>query len=168
MAIGDTIHVHDRMQRGYSYKLEAAPGRGFDESFKPALTPAEMLKHGVFEGKYMNDCREEFPASWFKGAKLSDEPDPSINCFGIKSRQPLSVWRQKGWIIEPDPRGWFQWYCRYYLGRRIPEVDKKQIARWRSFTRHAAQVKANCEPHNFSCRPRQRQALLQWAYDPFI
>jgi hypothetical protein len=168
MAIGDLVHVSDRMQHGYSYRLTAAVGRGFADGFVPALTPAEMLKLGVFEGKYLNDCRDEFPASWFAEAKLSDEPDPSINCFGIKSRQPLSVWRQKGWIIEPDPRGWFQWYCRYYLGRRLPRVDDKQIRRWRSFARHAAQVKQNCEPHDFNCRPRQRQALLQWAYDPFI
>jgi len=168
MRVGDVITVDDRMQRGYRYRLEAPVGRGFDPSFKPALTPAEMLRHGVFEGKYLNDCREEFPANWFKGARLSEIADPSINAFAIKSRQPLSVWRQKGWIIEPDPRGWFQWYCRYYLGRRIPNVDSKQIARWRSFARHAAQVRHNCDPHDLSCRPRQRQALLQWAYDPFI
>jgi hypothetical protein len=168
MAIGDIIRVHDKMQRGYSYKLESASGRSFDPSFTPHFAPAQMLRHGVFEGKYMNDCHTEFPASWFNGARLSDEPDPAVNCFGIKSRQPLSVWRQKGWIIGPDPRGWFQWYCRYYLGRRIPDVDRKQIARWRSFARHAAQVRQNCDPHDFSCRPRQRQALLQWAYDPFI
>ncbi len=168
MAKGDTIHVHDSMQRGYSYTLEAGVGRGFAEDFKPALTPQEMLKLGVFEGKYLNDCRGEYPASWFTHARVSDEADPTINCFGVKSRQPLSVWRQKGWIIDPDPRGWFQWYCRYYLGRRIPGVDDKQIKRWKSFARHAGQIKANCEPHDFSCRPRQRQALLQWAYDPFI
>jgi len=168
MAVGDTIHVHDKMQRGYSYRLEAAAGRGFASGFNPALTPAEMLKLGVFEGKYCNDCRAEFPASWFKDARLSDEPDPSVNCFGIKSRQPLSVWRQKGWIIEPDPRGWFQWYCRYYFGRRLSGVDDRQIRRWKSFARHAGQIRANCEPHDLSCRPRQRQALLQWAYDPFI
>ena len=168
MAVGDLVRVNDRMQSGYSYKLVAVVGRGFPLDFKPALSPAEMLKLGVFEGKYLNDCRDEFPAAWFNGARLSDEPDPSINCFGVKSRQPLSVWRQKGWIIEPDPRGWFQWYCRYYLGRRIAGVDDKQIARWKSFARHAGQIRANCDPHDLSCRPRQRQALLQWAYDPFI
>ena len=168
MAIGDVVRVNDRMQRDYSYELTAGVGRSFAAGFKPALSPAEMLKLGVFEGKYLNDCRDEFPASWYTKPKLSDEPDPSINCFSIKSRQPLSVWRQKGWIIEPDPRGWFQWYCRYYLGRRIAGVDDKQIARWKSFARHAGQIRANCDPHDLTCRPRQRQALLQWAYDPFI
>jgi len=168
MAIGDVVRVNDRMQRGYSYKLTAPAGRGFAGDFRPAFTPAEMLKLGVFEGKYCNDCRGEFPASWFAHARLGDEPDPALNCFGVKSRQPLQVWRDKGWIIGPDPRGWFQWYCRYYLGRRLPDIDARQIARWKSFARHAGQIRANCEPHDLGCRPRQRQALLQWAYDPFI
>jgi hypothetical protein len=127
-----------------------------------------MLGMGVFEGKYVNDCRDEFPARWYEGAKLSDSPDPKINYFGVKSRQPLAVWREKGWIYGPDPRGWFQWYCRYYLGRRIPDVDEKQIKRWRAFARHAAQVRASCDPGDWTCRPRQRQGLLQWAHDPFI
>lgn len=165
---GDVVRVSDKMQKGYSYKLEAAAGRDFDPDFQPHFTPKEMLKLGVFEGKYMNDCRNEFPADWFKGASLSDEPDVDCNAFKIKSRQPLSVWREKGWIIEPDPRGWFQWYCRYYMGRRIPGVDDKQIARWKNFARHAGQVRANCHPGDVTCRPRQRQALLQWSYDCFM
>ena len=162
---GDRIVVNDRMQQGYSYVLEAGTGRISHDDFTPHFTPKEMLAMGVFEGKYLNDCRDEFPQSWFDGAKLSDKPDPSLNYFGIKSRQPLSEWQRKGWIIEPDPRGWFQWYCRYYLGRRLPGVDDKQIKRWRNFARHAAQVRKNCDQNELSCRPRQRQALLQWAYD---
>jgi len=168
MAVGETIHVNDRMQSGYSYELTAPEGGGFAEAFTPAFTPAQMLELGVFEGKYCNDCREEFPASWFASARLSDVADPTLNCFGIKSRQSLAVWREKGWIIGPDPRGWFQWYCRYYRGRRLPAVDARQIGRWRAFARHAAQIRANCAPHDLNCRPRQRQALLQWAYDPFV
>ena len=168
MALGDTIIVNDTMQSGYSYRLTAPIGADFDPRFTPALTPPEMLKMGVFEGKYLNDCRDEFPDDWYAKARLSERPDESINCFGIKSRQPLSVWREKGWIYGPDPRGWFQWYCRYYMGRRLPDIDQRQIGRWRNFARHAGQIRANCEPHDLSCRPRQRQALLQWAYDPFI
>lgn len=166
--VGLTINVHDKMQRGYSYTLEAPTGRDFDPAFRPHFAPAEMLKMGVFEGKYCNDCRDEFPASWFENARLSDTGDIACNYFGVKSRQPLGVWKMKGWIIDPDPRGWFQWYCRYHLGRRIPGVDAKQIARWRSFARHAGQIRSNCEPHDLACRPRQRQALLQWSYDCFI
>ena len=137
------IYVSDKMQTGYSYKLSAKEGEDFDSSFKPELTPLQMLQMGVFEGKYLTDCQKEFPSHWFEKAKLSPEkPNPKINYFGLKSRQSLFVWRQKGWILEPDPRGWFQWYCRYYLGRRLPEIDNIQIKRWRSFRRHKAQTHA--------------------------
>ncbi len=165
---GSVIKVRDRMQKGYSYILAAPPGENFAPGFEPFFSPKEMLKLGIFEGKYCNDCQNEFPADWFKNAKMSKVADPSLNCFGVKSRQSLQVWRQKNWILEPDPRGWFQWYCRYWLGRRLPEIDAFQIKRWRAFTRHAAQVKANCPEHCLTCRPRQRQALLQWSYNPFI
>ena len=168
MAIGDIIQVNDRMQTGYSYELEAPMGEEFDPGFTPFHTPAEMLVMGVFEGKYLNDCRDEFPVDWFEGAKLSDTPNPALNYFAIKSRQPLSVWREKGWIYGPDPRGWFQWYCRYFMGRRLPQTDATQIKRWRAFSRHAGQIRANCDAGDIFCRPRQRQALLQWAYDPLI
>ena len=168
MKIGDQISISDRMQTGYSYALSAPMGLDFAENFTPYYSPKEMLQMGVFEGKYCNDCTDEFPPDWFEAAKLSDKPDISLNYFGIKSRQPLSVWQEKGWIYGPDPRGWFQWYCRYYLGRRIPDIDAIQIKRWRAFSRHAGQVRANCDPGDIFCRPRQRQALLQWAYDPLI
>jgi hypothetical protein len=166
--VGSIIRVDDLMQTGYEYELTAPPGKNFAENFRPHFTPKEMLELGVFEGKYCNDCRDEFPEEWFRHAKISRQADPSLNYFGVKSRQSLQVWREKGWIIGPDPRGWFQWYCRYWLGRRLPDIDNFQIKRWRSFARHAAQIRANCPEHCLSCRPRQRQALLQWAYDPFI
>ncbi len=162
------ITVNDSYQTGYTYRLEAPMGQGFDPGFRPALTPKQMLEMGVFEGKYLNDCRAEFPADWFEGARLSDTPDIRCNFFGVKSRQPLAVWREKGWIYGPDPRGWFQWYCRYTMGRRLPQTDALQIKRWRAFSRHAGQVRAHCMAGDLSCRPRQRQALLQWAYDPFL
>ena len=166
--IGDTVAVNDRMQSGYSYKIEALSGRKFDQDFNPHFSPKVMLELGVFEGKYCNDCVHEFPQSWYRRARISETANPSLNWFGIKSRQSLSDWCHKGWIIGPDPRGWFQWYCRYYLGRRIPRIDNIQIKRWKSFVRHQAQVRRNCVPGDLSCRPRQRQALLQWSYDPFI
>lgn len=163
-----SVLVNDKMQDGYRYELVEPIGKGFDAGFEPYFTPAEMLELGVFEGKYLNDSRREFPADWFENAKLSETADPSLNRFGLKSRQPLSVWRQKGWIFGPDPRGWFQWYCRYYMGRRLFEIDAIQIKRWRAFRRHAGQIRANCDPGDVYCRPRQRQGLLQWSHDPFI
>ena len=161
-----TVTVNDRMQRGYRYALTAPTGRNFDPEFKPELTPAQMLKLGIFGGKYMTDCTKEFPKSWFTHAKLSPKKrDRSLNCFGADASQPLAEWQRKGWIHEDDPRGWFQWYCRYWSGRRLPGEDERQVARWRAFRRHAAQVRRHCEPGDPFCRPRQRQALLQWAYD---
>jgi hypothetical protein len=159
------ITVDDRMQRGYRYELTAPEGEQFDAAFKPEVTPAEMLELGVFGGKYMTDCRAEFPATWFARARLSPQgADPQCNHFGVLAGQPLAEWRRKGWIHPDDPRGWFQWYCRYFRGRRH-EDDARQIGRWHNFVRHAAQVRRNCEPGDPFCRPRQRQALLQWAYD---
>lgn len=165
-----TVTVNDKMQRGYRYTLTAPSGRGFDPRFKPELTPKEMLELGVFGGVYLRDCGGEFPKSWFARAKLQESGsyvhDPALNYFGVNASQPLSVWREKGWIDEEhDPRGWFQWYCRYYLGRRLPEEDERQIKRWLAMRRHIAQIKKHCRPGDPSCHARQRQALLHWAYD---
>src|SRR5512139_190361 len=160
------VRVNDRMQSDYQYLLTAPEGDRFDPSFRPELTPSEMLALGVFGGKYMTDCREEFPATWFAHARLAaGRRDASLNCFGVDAGAPLSEWRRKGWIHPDDPRGWFQWYCRYYRGRRVPGEDERQIGRWKAFRRHLAQLRRHCEPGDLSCRRRQRQALLQWAYD---
>lgn len=168
MKIGKDVIVDNIMQRGYEYRLVAPMGKEFADGFEPYYTPKEMLEMGVFEGKYLNDCKDEYPKDWFENAKLCATPDASVNYFAIKSRQPLQVWRQKGWVFDLDPRGWFEWYCRYYMGRRHDDMDAIQIKRWRAFRRHAGQIKANCEPGDIWCRPKQRQALLQWSYNPLI
>ena len=163
--MGKRIVVNDKMQKNYSYLLSEPMGKNFDEDFKPELTPKEMLSLGVFEGHYMTDCKDEFPADWFKNAKLSPEkPDKNLNLFKVKASQPLREWIKKGWIRPQDPRGWFQWYCRYYMGRRSVD-DERQIQRWKNIRRHVSQVKKNCYRGDLSCRPRQRQAILHWAYD---
>jgi len=159
------VVVHDLMQDGYTYYLTEPEGKNFDPEFKPELTPREMLELGVFGGKYMTDCREEFPADWFANARLCHEEHRSeLNYFLINASKPLWYWKAKGWIYEEDPRGWFQWYCRYYRGRRCPD-DERQIRRWKAMRRHIAQIKKHCVPGDLSCRRRQRQALLHWAYD---
>jgi hypothetical protein len=159
------IVVHDLMQRGYVYYLTEPPGENFDPEFRPELTPKEMLGLGVFGGKYMTDCRAEFPRDWFQRAKLCHERhDPELNFFGVNASKPLAYWQQKGWIYHEDPRGWFQWYCRYYLGRRCSD-DERQIKRWKAMTRHIAQIVRHCRRGDLDCRRRQRQALLHWAYD---
>jgi hypothetical protein len=161
------VVVNDKMQQGYEYVLTKPTGKHFHPEFTPHLTPKEMLELGVFGGLYFSDKPEEFPASWFKNAKLSPDGKrhKELNYYGLNASQPLSVWQTKGWIHPDDPRGWFQWYCRYYLGRRHEE-DERQIKRWKAIARHIAQIRHSCRPGDQFCRPRQRQAILHWAYDP--
>lgn len=162
------IVVSDKMQKGYEYFLAEPAGKSFDPNFKPELSPKEMLSLGVFGGRYLRDCRKEFPKSWFSSAKFHPEEMPGhdrkLNFFGVEASQSLQVWRQKGWIRKQDPRGWFQWYCRYYMGRRSAD-DQRQIRRWRAIGRHISQIKKNCDPGGLDCRKKQRQAVLHWAYD---
>lgn len=162
------IVVNDKVQKNYIYVLTSPIGRSFDPRFKPDLTPKQMLELGSFGGRYMRDCQDEFPKEWFAKAKLHPlglpGHDKKLNYFGVDASQPLSVWVKKGWIHPDDPRGWFQWYCRYYLGRRGPD-DNRQIKRWRAMVRHVAQVKKACKPGDLNCRKKQRQALLHWGYD---
>ncbi len=159
------ILVNDKMQQDYVYLLSEPLGKNFDPEFNPELTPKEMLELGVFGGKYMTDCKAEFPVEWYNNAKLcAEKHDSNLNFYGINASQPLRVWKSKGWMHPDDPRGWFQWYCRYYMGRRHAD-DRRQIKRWKAMNRHAAQVKIYCSAGDLECRAKQRQALLHWAYD---
>ena len=169
----------------YTYTLTAPAGKEFAAGFRPALSPGQMLQAGAFEGKYLNDSWSEFPREWFedglRAGRLRAVADPSANAFGVKSRLSLGEWLHNGWIRAPDPRGWFHWYCRYWIGRRAPDIDAVQIARWRAFARHRGQVVASYRRLREEGKPvpttreekrrhraRQRQALLQWAYDPWV
>jgi hypothetical protein len=162
------VTVNDKMQKGYKYEIIEPEGKNFDPRFRPSLTPKQMLALGVFGGVYMRDSQKEFPKDWFTRAKMQKEGtrkrDPKLNFFEVNASQPLSVWREKGWIYKDDPRGWFQWYCRYYMGRRGAD-DERQIKRWVAMKRHASQVVNSCRPLDFNCHRKQRQALLHWAYD---
>lgn len=167
-----TIAMKDNLQK-YSYRCSEAAGRNFDPAFKPHLTPKQMLTLGVFGGNYFEGYHDEFPKDWFARAKLSKRKktpsyegwyDKDANYFKVKASQSRREWIRKGWIHKDDPRGWFQWYCRYYLGRRHPD-DTRQIERWQKMTRHIRWLRGACGVGEVSCRPRQRQALLHWAYD---
>lgn len=165
--MADIVTVSDRFQKKYRYTRVVPMGARFDPRFTPDLTPEKMLELGVFGGLYMTDKPKEFPRAWFVKAKLAKDKkvDPALNYFGVMASQPLRVWREKGWIHKDDPRGWFQWYCRYYMGRRIPAEDERQIKRWIAMRRHVAQIQKNCSAGDFACHTKQRQALLHWAYD---
>lgn len=159
------IVVNDLMQQNYVYLVTEPMGQNFHPDFRPELIPKAMLELGVFGGKYMTDCAAEYPVDWFANAKLCREcHDPAMNCFGVNASQPLSFWKTKGWLYTEDPRGWFQWYCRYFMGRRCRD-DARQIQRWNAIRRHAAQIRKHCKPCDLSCRRKQRQVLLHWAYD---
>jgi len=159
----EKVRVNDLMQKDYVYYLTNLMGKNFDLEFKPELTPKQMLKLGVFGGKYMSDCKKEFPKNWFIGVKLCHKKhDSNLNFFKVNASQSLSEWNRKGWIYGEDPRRWFQWYCRYYMGRRCFN-DARQIKRWKMMVRHVYQVKRNCVKGDFDCHRKQRQALLYWA-----
>ena len=160
------IIVNDKMQKNYSYIITELEGSNFHPDFNPELSPKILLSMGIFGGKYMNDCINEFPNDWFENAKLSKKnKNINLNFYKVDASLPLSHWQKKGWIHKSDPRGWFQWYCRYYMGRRNKIEDERQIKRWTALKRHIGQIKKNCSIKDLSCRRKQRQALLHWAYD---
>ena len=140
----------------------------FYKIFKPQVSPKKMLELGVFGGSYFGLKIKEYPKSWFQNAKISKDFDVNLNRFKIKSGLSRTEWMKKGWIFKEDPLGWFQWYCRFANGRRIHHIDEIQIKRWKAFKRHVTAIKKNCEQGDIHCRRRQRQAILQWAYNPFI
>jgi len=154
-------------QQEYTYYLTELTGRNFDPEFTPELTPKEMLKLGVFGGHYWYDgIPKEYPKSWFAGVKLDSEgKNPELNFFKINASQSHEIWKKKGWINTQDPHGWFEWYCRYYMGRRSSD-DARQIKRWKAIKRHIGAIKKNCKKKDITCRIKQRQAVLHWAYDP--
>lgn len=163
----NTIEVDEEYQSGYKYILSEKPGKNFRPDFEPQLTPKQMLSLGIFGGDYFIEVPNEFPANWFSGVAFSKtgKSDKNLNYFKVNASQPLKVWQQKGWIYPEDPKGWFLWYCRYYLGRRIEDEDDRQIKRWKNMRRHITQLQNSCDAGDENCRPRQRQALLHWAYD---
>ena len=140
----------------------------FYKIFKPQLSPKKMLELGVFGGAYFGQNIKEYPKSWFEKAKISKNFDVNLNRFKIAAGLSREHWIEKGWIFKEDPLGWFQWYCRFSLGRRISHIDEIQIKRWKNFTRHVKAIEKNCDSGDLACRRRHRQAILQWAYDPHI
>lgn len=161
------VVVDEEYQKDYTYTLNEPAGMNYSSDFLPQLRPEQMLKLGVFGGNYFTQPPNEFPSSWFEGVEFSrsGSSNKKLNFFCVNASQSLEVWQNKGWIYFEDPKGWFLWYCRYYQGRRIEDEDERQIKRWKNMRRHMTQLKNSCDKGDLTCRPRQRQALLHWAYD---
>jgi hypothetical protein len=154
--------------------------------FRPNLSPKEVLQLGSFGGTYFRPIYssvtgisygseewKEFPADWFEKLNIAQRVTSKtyrndVNRYNEHCGGDLEMWESSGWITHIDPYGWFQWYCRSWMGRRLPTLDAIQIKRWKAFARHSGGVKKNCPAGDLSCRPRQRQALLQWAWNPYI
>jgi hypothetical protein len=152
---------------GTTWNIEGKFGSVEGFSSRPKLTPDMMLRLGVFGGTFIYDMIDEIPLEWILMAlvegkiSLTGRPDPECNFYRVLSVQDIKEWQRHGWINEQDPKGWFQWYIRYFLGRRTAD-DKRQCDRWHSFRRHLGQLIVNKHQE----RLKQRQACIQWGYNP--
>ena len=158
--------------------------------FTPNLTPKQVIQAGTWGGCYFhprggkqgirgpcNITHEEFPQDWFAGLKpdqyRSRRYDKDRNKYGVVAGQDQAYWEEHGWIIPQDPRGWFQWYCRFYLGRRTKD-DARQISRWVGVAGAKGRWKTNlCKKCVYANKrwdddtvsPVVRQTMLHWAYE---
>ncbi len=147
-------------------RCTAPAGRNFDRRLPPELTPAQMLRLGVFCGKYMTDCRKEFPKSWFARAKLAGKArDCALNYFGVDASQPLSVWRKKAGSIATIRAAGFNGIAAITWAGAFPTRTRGRSSAGKRSAATFVKFRKNCEPGDVTCRPRQRQALLHWAYD---
>jgi hypothetical protein len=155
------IKSYDPLQRGYSYYVNSkAPKR---EDFKPDLTPYMCLRLGIFGGSYFAGYRQflrEFP---HLDHTIWPGPSADVNFYGVLASMSRREWVQRGWMHDDDPRGWFQWYCRYDMGRRHAD-DDRQIARWNAFK--IRKLRAIGDDTNPQSQPKTRQGLLHWGIRP--
>jgi hypothetical protein len=162
---GSFVRVRNPHQWDYEYRLEHPPGT-IRRGFNPALTPTEMLQLGVFGGSYMHGCLHDYPAEFSAGVTTVPKSNPRFNCFKVQSGDSREYWESRGWMSVEDPLGWFEWYCRYWMGRELPGEDSRQIARWAAFApRHRGAIIAFASG-DITGRSKTRQALLHWAHDP--
>ena len=152
--------------------------------FGTNLTPIEVIKKGSFGGTFFRDIysgvsHKFYRNSWkeFKELKnidcnyySSDYHDASLDKYGVKCGTSLRFCENKGWINKIDPYEWFQWYFRYYLGRRS-EDDKRQIKRWKEIVNRLKGIlvkmikDADSKFDDYSISPKIRQILLHWGYE---
>ena len=165
----------------------------FDDypEFKPNLTPKQVLRMGSFGGTYFRDIHssitgknykgktviKNLPDDWFKGMDIdkkitSSKYDKNVNKYKVKCGSKLEAWEKSGWIVEQDPYGWFQWYCRFYMGRRTDD-DERQVKRWLAFAGPKGRFKKNlinkikdnnADIDDYTISPVIRQSLQHWGY----
>ena len=142
-------------------------------NFSPNKTPIEVIKEGAFGGTYFRDIYSGINEKWYKnsrkefvqlkniGAKfyVSDYNDVNVNKYDVKCGASLRFWEINDWINKIDPYGWFQWYFRYWSGRRS-KYDKRQTNRWkkivgRSRGKLARMIRdAGCKFDDYSTSPK--------------
>ena len=147
-------------------------------------SPVEVISEGAFGGTHFRDIYSGVNGKWYRNSwkefkflssidkKLyaSSYYDVGVNKYGVKFGTSLRFWESKGWINGIDPYGWFQWYCRYWLGRRSSD-DKRQIKRWRAIVNRFKSVLVRMikdkgtKFDDYSVSPKIRQILLHWGYE---
>ena len=159
--------------------------------FKPNLTPKQVLRMGSFGGTYFRNIQsnvtgkkhsgknaiKSFPKDWLHGIDLekkvlSQNYDKNVNTYKVKCGSSLEAWETSNWIVKQDPYGWFQWYCRFYMGRRTKD-DQRQIDRWLKITGPKGRfrrtlmnkiIKGGKDYNDKSVSPVIRQVLQHWGY----
>ena len=153
-------------------------------NFSPNKTPIEAINEDAFGGTYFRDIYSGVNGKWYRdswkefnflkniNAKYysSNYYDAEVNKYGVKCGTSLRFWENKGWINGQDPYGWFQWYCRYYLGRRSSD-DERQIKRWVDIRSRFKGIlikmikNKGVKFDDYSVSPKIRQILLHWGYE---
>jgi len=150
-----------------------------NSTFLPNVTPREVIQSGAFGCSYfgiaIDDSEDDYTdlfESLFKGLDtrlyLLPKYSPKSNKFGIRSGKDYRYWKDMKWINSHDPRGWFQWYCNYSLGRRCSD-DERQIMRWQDFCGVKGRWRSNIYSRihatgDWNISPRIQQSLLHWGY----
>ncbi|TQE99426.1 MAG: hypothetical protein FKY71_08630 [Spiribacter salinus] len=124
--------------------------------FQPFASPAALLRLGIFDGKYFDDSPLDV-------CGLRIESD---NLFAPNASQTREQWRRKGWLMDEDPLGWFQWYVRFNGGRRLGAVDRWQIKRWKGFKARQGGMLRYQSGGDIMRGTKLRQAHLHWACWP--
>ena len=153
-------------------------------NFSPNKTPVEIINEGAFGGTYFRDIYSGVNGKWYRNSwkefEFLEDIDPKlyssnyynvkVNKYGVKCGTSLRFLENKGWMNGQDPFGWFQWFCRYHLGRRNID-DSRQIKRWLGIVNRFKGILVkmikdkSTKFDDVSVLPKIRQILLHWGYE---